>query len=209
MNIYLIRHGEREDGEDNKDSSGLTDKGMRQSELLGKRLMKYGIENIYSSDMVRALQTAYIINKYLSVEILPRHDLREIDMGAFSRGWEFLNEFHPTFSEKFSKHVEDVPYPGGENGLDVMLRSGNVINEILETSCENVAIVAHVGTIRVLLCGILGLGQARRFLIGAPIENCSISVIKYDKKSGTLSVHTVNDYAHVEDLIARHQETTV
>lgn len=200
MNIYLLRHGESQTDSGDDDAQILTERGILQSSLLGKRLAKYKIDKMYSSDMVRALQTADIINQYLSVDILTRHDIREIDMGAFHRGWEYLNEFHPVFSEKFSMHAEDVSYPGGESGQDVLLRASNVLREIIESDCENIAVVTHGGVIRVLCCGILGVGQARRFFIGAPIENCSISVIKYDKKKGSFCVHTVNDHAHLEDL---------
>jgi probable phosphoglycerate mutase len=146
------------------------------------------------------METADIINRYLAVDIIKRPELRDINKGSFLRGWEFLNEFHPDFSQKFSEHTEDVRYPGGENGEDVLLRSNTVINEILESGCSNAAVMTHMGTIRALICGMIGLRQAQRFLIGTPIEHCSISIINQDKKSGQLCLHTINDYAHLEIL---------
>jgi broad specificity phosphatase PhoE len=80
-----------------------------------------------------------------------------------------------------------------------MRRSSKVIDEILESGCKNVAVVTHMGTIRALMCGILGLGQERRFFIGSPIEHCSISIIKHDK-SGQKHLHTINDHAHLDIL---------
>lgn len=202
MNIYLIRHGEPQPGCTIDTMCGLSCIGVFQAKCLGSRLIQYRIERIYTSDETDAVQTAEIINRYLSVEIIKRHELREIEMGSFLRGWDFVNEFHPVFSEKFSEHTEDVPYPGGENGLDVMLRSSNVVTEILNSGCSNIAVVTHAETIRVLICGILGLGQARRFFIGSPIEYCSISIMTYDKKSDRFSIHTVNDHAHLDFLKA-------
>lgn len=69
MNIYLIRHGEKQDDFKNYATMELTEKGFKQANLLGKRLKKYNIERIYSSDMVRAIQTSEEINNYLKVDI--------------------------------------------------------------------------------------------------------------------------------------------
>ena len=203
MNIYLIRHGEMQPGWTVDTPGRLSCIGVFQAKCLGSRLTQYQIERIYTSDEACSVQTAEMINRYLTVDIMERHELREIDMGSFLRGWEFINEFHPAFSEKFAEHAEDVPYPGGENGLDVMLRSSNVINEILSSGCSNIAVVTHAETIRALICGALGLGQARRFFIGSPIEHCSISIMTYEKQSDRVNLHTVNDHAHLEILNMR------
>lgn len=202
MNIYLIRHGDTHNGITDP-SYGLSIMGVFQTKCLGSRLTQYKIERIYSSDEACALQTTNIISEYLAADILTRHDLRNIDRGNFSRGWEFLNEFHPDFSEKFSKHIEDVPYPGGENGHDVMVRSNRVIEEILQSGCNNIAVVTHMANIQALICGFLGLGLARRFFLGAPLEYCSISIIKHDKARGSFTLQTMNDYAHLE-ILNRH-----
>jgi broad specificity phosphatase PhoE len=198
MTIYLIRHGESTQGKEDA-YRVLTTAGIRQAELTGQRLKKYGIERLYTSDMARAVQTADIINKSLLVNTLLRRDLREIDTGSFQNNWNVMNEFYPDFVRKFSEHIVDVPYPGGESGLDVMLRASNVIDEILSSGLKSVAVVAHGGTIRVLLCGILGLEQQRRFYIGLPFSNCGISVVKYVEKENRFYVHTINDSAHLED----------
>lgn len=200
MNIYLIRHGEMQPGGTVDSSLGLSCIGVFQAKCLGSRLTQYQIERIYTSNETCAVQTSDIINRYLTVDIIERPELRDIDMGSFLRGWEFLNEFHPGFSEKYSEHTEDVPYPGGENGQDVLKRARNVLNEILEAGGKNIAVVTHTETISALICGFLGLEQPRRFTLGSPIENCSISIISYDKKSSHYNLHTFNDYAHLEIL---------
>ena len=55
MNIYFIRHGQKQDNSNNCATMELTKKGFEQANLLGKRLKRYNIEIIYSSDMVRAI----------------------------------------------------------------------------------------------------------------------------------------------------------
>lgn len=201
MNIYLIRHGEKTEDDKNHASLELTEKGFHQADLLGRRLTKYSIARIYSSDMTRAIQTAQTINQYLGVHIITNAGLREIRMGACdTMGWPYLVERYPEFMEEFSRHDADIPYPpDGECGRDVWQRAGQVIRDITMTGLDNVAVVTHGGVIRILLSGFLGLGQERRFYIGEPLMNCSISIIKYDERRQCFYVHSINDYAHLED----------
>jgi len=200
MNIYLIRHGEKAGRTENIAAMELTEKGFRQANLLGKRLADYGIEIIFSSDMTRAIQTSEEANKYLGVKIEIRKQLREIDMKEVDeKGWDYVFKTYPDFKAKFEKHKEDVPYPNGECGGDVWNRAKEVLDEIVGLGLENVAIVAHAGLIRPLICGALNLPQARRFYFGRNIEHCSISILKYEKNNFYL--HTFNDYQHLGEEI--------
>lgn len=64
MLIYYVRHG---DPIYNPDS--LTPLGLRQAEAVGKRLAISGIDEIYSSPSVRAMQTATPLSKMLKKPI--------------------------------------------------------------------------------------------------------------------------------------------
>ncbi len=200
MNIFLIRHGQKMENDKNHESLELTEVGHKQADLLGKRLSKYNIEKIYSSNMIRAIQTAEGINKYLGVEIITKPELREIHMGDCDiHGWSYLEENYPSFIEEFKKHKSDLRYPpNGECGDDVWQRAKDVIFEIADTNYESVAVVTHGGVIRSLICGLLNIDQNRRFYLGNPPENCSISMIKYNKKNREFFLHSFNDYAHLE-----------
>lgn len=200
MNIYLIRHGQKSEDEKNHELLGLNKEGNKQAVLVGKRLGNYDIEKIYTSNMVRAIETAEEINKYTNVEIETVPELRKIRMGACDKeGWTFLEKNYPEFIEEFNKHESDICYPpDGECGEDVWKRAIKVINEIVKSGLDSVVVVTHGGVIRALICGILGLNQSRRFYLGAPPENCSISLLKYDSNKNEFYVHSFNDYAHLE-----------
>lgn len=102
MNIYLIRHGQKSDDSKNCASMKLTEKGFIQANLLGKRLKKFNIERIYTSDMVRAVQTSEEINKYLKVDIFVEHELREIDMGDYTeKGVKYVQRNILSFIKSF------------------------------------------------------------------------------------------------------------
>jgi len=192
VNIYLLRHGQTNLNRDGK-YQGTIDKeinefGKQQAELLGDRLRRYNIDIIYSSDLKRVVQTSKIINKYINKNIIIKEELREINMGE----WDTLSiEERYTkdekYAEEWSKHLEDLSYPGGECGRDVCERTNRVINEVVSGKNKNVAIVTSGGTIAILL--------------SMEIDNCSISIVKYDDNSKKITVKCINDTGHLDDLI--------
>lgn len=203
MNIYLIRHG-RQDSTKCNDNVALCEVGREQARLVGERLKHYPLDALYSSNLIRAKETAQVIKEVLEEggSILPYEtyeDLREISFGEME-GIENA-EVKKRYMEFFAKRdllEEDLPNPGGESGQDVYNRSFPIIEQIAASGYENVAIVTHGGTIRSLIAGILGMPQARRFLLGVDLENCSITQIAYYKQKQCFHVERFNDYAHIE-----------
>ncbi len=75
MVLYIARHGESlgNTGEDLGPDPALSEKGMLQAELLGKRMHKFRLDGIFASPLTRAVQTANktaeLQNK--QVEVIP------------------------------------------------------------------------------------------------------------------------------------------
>jgi phosphohistidine phosphatase len=69
--IYLLRHGDAEDGTGDDAARRLTKKGERQAEAAGQALAKLGaeIDAVLASPRVRAADTAEIASKHLSVDV--------------------------------------------------------------------------------------------------------------------------------------------
>ena len=67
MKIYLIRHG-RQCSKLCNVNVDLSQEGFRQAALVGERLVKKNIDKVYSSDYLRAVQTAQAANLYWNVE---------------------------------------------------------------------------------------------------------------------------------------------
>lgn len=206
MDILLIRHGstEHSSGKNYNEHKKcpdpeLNELGHNQAELLAERIKNYDIQKIYSSDLKRAIQTAEIMNKYIRKDIEIREELREINMGRLHLStWEEIRKEDPQYYEEWHKRLKDLPYPEGECGEDVKKRCFTVIDKIISSDYERVAMVLHGGTLRSLLCAFLNIGQVKRFYFGMPPENCSISVIKYNKESKEFYIHSFNDAAHLE-----------
>ncbi|MDO8564050.1 MAG: histidine phosphatase family protein [Nanoarchaeota archaeon] len=74
LNIYFIRHGEK-----SIDGKTLTKRGIKQINLLSKRLKKLNITKIYSSDLPRCVESLNIILKKLKLNALHDSRLREVE----------------------------------------------------------------------------------------------------------------------------------
>jgi probable phosphoglycerate mutase len=96
------------------------------------------------------------------------------------------------------KLVEDIPYPGGENGTSVYERAMPVIQELIQSGNKNIAVVTHGGIIRVLLAALFGKNQARRFLFGVSLENTGITQLVYHEGYDRFYLERFNDFAHLE-----------
>ena len=197
MDILLIRHGESHRSSlENYNPEKLcpdpllTDNGRKQAEQLARKLAGKGIDAIYSSDLLRAVETANIIGSYVKCDVFIDSAFREINMGEIHlSSWDSF----PDYYAQWKLHKDDMRYPGGECGQDVWERCSRSLNKIIGSNASRAAIVTHGGTIRVIICGILGIPQTRRFYLGAPLECCSISVIRYSEAEDKFFLHSFND----------------
>lgn len=208
MNIYLIRHGRQNSTLCNVDVE-LSKEGREQADLLGKRLKTYDIEAVYSSQLIRAKETADIINSYLEKPRLIDERWQEADFGGMTGLTnEELKEKYGDFLAKRAQMTEDIPYPdGGENCQMIFERSFQALKDLTKEPYKNVCVVTHGGVLRALITGIMGADYAKWLTIGRQIENCSITHILYDEKVGTFHLERFNDFAHFEGkdyLLRKH-----
>ncbi len=198
MNIYLIRHGKQNTTLCNEDA-GLAEAGYLQADLLGKRLASYEIDVLYSSHLVRAVQTAEVINLYTRRQHHIRENIAEISFGDLEGETNaYIAEHFAEFKAEQMKLEEDIPYPGGECGRDVFKRAIITIEEIINSGYKNIAVVTHGGVIRALVAGLTGLDMSKRLLLGYTLENSSITELVYDETDKRFYLQRFNDFAHLE-----------
>ena len=184
MEIFLIRHGECESREGRKylDETGvqnppLTENGIKQARALSEKLKGIEFDAIISSDLFRAMKTAEIVNEPHHALRIVDERFREINMGELeTKSW---NEYPKEF-EKWKMHEEDMPYPEGENGEVVFKRFYEGLVQLTKTDYQSVAVVTHGGAILCAVSGLLEIPFHKRFLLGPPVYNCSITKILYD-----------------------------
>jgi phosphohistidine phosphatase len=102
--IYLLRHGDAEDGSGDDAARALTKKGERQAEAAGKALAELGtaIDACLASPKLRASETAKIACRRVGVKVELVEDLRggpfdPLDLAA-GRGDVLLVGHEPDFS---------------------------------------------------------------------------------------------------------------
>jgi broad specificity phosphatase PhoE len=160
--IYLIRHGatilSAEDRFAGATDVDLSAEGRRQAEALAMRLSDDHITAVYCSPMKRTIETATIVARPQNLTPILRDGLREINHGR----WESLrrSDVEAQFPEEYTAWEEDpfiyAPLEG-ESGLSVMARALPVIREVvLNHKGENVAVVSHKATIRLIISSLLG-----------------------------------------------------
>ena len=117
-NIYIVRHGEKADGE----NMPLTKRGRKQAELLAKRLKKLEISKIYSSDLERCKETAEIIKRQIKIPIVFEKALREVPSAVKEQPKKYKKEMK--IIKKFWEKVHK------EQGKILLVGSG-IVNRIL------------------------------------------------------------------------------
>ena len=165
--VYLIRHGATvltaEDRFAGATDVPLSDEGREQARSLGRRLAREKVAAVYASPLGRTVETASILAEPHALELRTRPGLREISHGR----WEQLTrkEVDEQFPEEAAAWEKD-PYTfapvGGESGLAVTARALPVLIEIVrEHPGEEVLVVSHKATIRLLLSSLLGFDPRR------------------------------------------------
>ena len=161
--IILIRHGETEwnsqlrmQGHSN---SALSAVGRGQIQALGEWMKNVSFEHIYSSDSLRARQTAEAITQYSGDTLQFDQRIREKNLGVFEgltsiEAREQLPEIYRLFKTGGANYVIDE----GESTQQVLVRALEFIEEIrLRHPEQRVVMVTHGGVVRVLMKHTLGL----------------------------------------------------
>lgn len=158
--VWLIRHGESQFNAEHRwagweHASPLTAQGEAEAQALADRLASEDdIEQIYTSPLQRAWQTAQIIGKALGLTPLVVTELREVNVGHV--GGLTMGEFAAQFPEAYERWQDrtDVGFtwPGGENRYQFFQRAARAVERVASKHADDkVVIVCHGGVIRATL----------------------------------------------------------
>ena len=167
--IYLMRHGadpsERYGG---WSAYGLTEKGREQVHSAKGNLYNKGITQIYSSDLVRAKETAEIVANSLSLEITYLPQFRESNNGLLA------GMLKTEAAEKYPGMYWNAlgwteTWPKGESPEQFFHRIQSAWYEFKkQVGKSNVLLVSHGGVMNIILClenGIPYTNKETRFQI--------------------------------------------
>jgi broad specificity phosphatase PhoE len=178
----------------------LSDLGREQAQRLSARLATQQIAAIYASPLQRTVETAQIIAAPHRIEVVKDGNLREISHGH----WEQLTrrEVDARFPVEAASWDND-PFTfapsGGESGLAVTARALPALLEIVRRHClQNVIVVSHKATIRLLLSSLLGF-DPRRYRDNLDQSPAALNIVDFrDTVRARLTLF--NDTSHYEAL---------
>ena len=133
--------------------------GRVHAEELATRIKAFDIEAIYSSPLLRTMQTAAPIAELQFVNVTPMDAFREVDHGH----WEGLTrvEVEQKYPAEYAEYTRD-PFlfqpPGGTSAKTVIERAAPALLAIAgKHENQIVAVVSHKATNRLLIGYFLGL----------------------------------------------------
>lgn len=179
MNIIFVRHGESEsNAKISKDkNSRLTKKGERQAEYLGKRLRRYNISEIYTSNLIRSKQTGKIVSDILKIPV--KESLTELD----EYPGNYLKSRFRIFSLKLGKR---------KNRLKIFL---NKISKERKSD-KTILIVAHGITNRIIM-GHLSQIPINKRILRFSQENSCVNILSWKEEYNNWNINCVNDIEHL------------
>jgi broad specificity phosphatase PhoE len=156
--VLLARHGETNDNREPIRVQGFTDTplndtGRRQAAELAERVASEGIRSLWTSDLIRARETADIVGARLGLTPTPDPRLREAFRGRWE-GHRFIDiaREDPELYAAWLRAGEEFRFPEGESLREQMDRVSAALEDIHRTGELPALVVCHGGSIRVMLC---------------------------------------------------------
>jgi broad specificity phosphatase PhoE len=198
--LLLVRHGATVLSADDRFAGAtdvpLGDDGRTQSQHLARRLQPATIAAAYSSTMRRTIETATILADPHGLVVNPLSGLREIDHGR----WEGLlrAEVEGLYPEEYASWERDPFHAAptrGEAGEVVLARALTTLTAIVrEHAGQQVLVVSHKGTIRLLTAQLLGF-DARGYRDRLEQMPACLNVLDVDQ-AGHARLMLFNDVSH-------------
>lgn len=176
IELDVIRHGEDESGYTGGWSNlALTEKGKLDVLNLSKTLDK-DYDLFISSDLLRAKQTAEIINNELQMNIIYSQDFRETNNGDFAN--MSIEEFRKNHLDMvWAKLDMDECYPNGDSPNSFFERIKNSLIKLLkQNDGKKILLVTHGGVVAVLRCLLEGYAYSNK--IQKTIDTASVIKFK-------------------------------
>ncbi|MDX6407172.1 MAG: glucosyl-3-phosphoglycerate phosphatase [Gaiellaceae bacterium] len=187
--LLLVRHGETDWNRDGRWQGGsdtsLNDLGREQARALAEQL-DGDIAAMYSSDLARARETADIVAAKLGLEVQVDPRLRERGFGS----WEGLTmpEIEERFADSYLRWRAGEG-PGAEDAEtfeDFSARVSAFLAEVIRLHPEeDVLVISHGGSIRVIHALASGLDYVRDHRLIPGVANCAVA--RYVARDGKLA----------------------
>lgn len=188
--LFFLRHGDTVDEETKKVFKGsldipLSERGRTRISKAGSFLSRFRLDYIYTSALSRCIESGAIIAEPHGLGTTASAGLNELQFGH----WEGLSfdEIADRYPEEFRLWLSDPEVhspPAGETLGQAHQRIMAAFNTIVDAHRgQNLAIVAHGGVLRIILCALLDLKLSLLFRLGQDYGGVSIIDIYGDNNA--------------------------
>ncbi len=176
----------------------LNASGIKQAEYLRQRLATEKIDAVYSSSLKRAMVTAGAIADGRGLKVIACPELVEVDFGEVEGlTFEEVSQLHPELAKELANWSIQLRFPGGESFEEFNTRVTKFMEILTRHKAEEtVLIVSHFGTLRLLICNLMGLD--RRHWRQIRLDLGSLSIVQTYPQVAILSL--LNDVCHLHSV---------
>ncbi|MCR4727689.1 MAG: histidine phosphatase family protein [Lachnospiraceae bacterium] len=222
MRIVLVRHGEP-----NYEKDCLTELGKKHAKVAAQRLLEEGIDEIYSSPLGRARETAQAFSEASGIKDVKILDfMREIRFGKFGALYESGNPWEVAY--KMAQRGIDLQrvdwrdYPEFRDNAavvdidNIFVKADEWLKELgyeregsvyrckrADDSEHTVALFSHGGSSTALLSRILNIPFPYLCITLGNILYTAVTSLRFDRRPGSLTVPMIeiaSDSRHINGV---------
>ena len=199
--IYLIRHGETAANKEGifrgRNDDPLSENGITQAENVAEYFKKIAVEQVFSSPLVRAMQTAEMIFPHHRVQAVEQ--INGLDFGDWTGVPKAeIRQNDPENWRLWTTTPEKLAFPGGEAFEDLYSRVGAFLARLPQISFETAAVVSHRSVLKAILARAVGIEH--NYYWRFHLDNASISRLMYDPNRG-YTVVSANYTDHLAEFV--------
>ena len=204
--VLLIRHGQSQGNAERRfgghSATPLSERGQQEAEATARVLQLETITAIYSSDLLRALQTAEPLARATGLEIAQDSAFRERNVGRME-GLTFeeaAQQYPEEYAALLRRDFEHILL-GGESYRQMLDRAAGHLDRAIEQHRGGaIAVFSPTGTICILALHLIGALDAPTLRpVWIASTNCGIT--RFDLHAdGFIRVLAINDTRHLADL---------
>jgi broad specificity phosphatase PhoE len=198
--IIMVRHGQTEwnrvERFRGRADVPLNETGLEQARATGERVAaSWRPVAVYSSPLSRAVKTAEAIASHFNLPVQVHPNLIDIHYGQWQGLTpEEVRERWPDALATWYEAPHQAQIPEGETLDELRTRAMAVVHELsARHPSQTIVIVGHTVINRIILLGILGLGNERFWRIKQ--DTCAINV--FEAEEGVFTLVSLNDTCHI------------
>ncbi|HEV7893821.1 MAG TPA: histidine phosphatase family protein [Pyrinomonadaceae bacterium] len=204
--VLLVRHGESRGNAERRfgghTATPLSDLGHAQAEATARALASENINAIYSSDLLRAVQTAEPLARATGLPVEKTSAFRERSVGLMEGlTFEEAAAAHPEEYAALLRRDFDRVLSGGESYRQLLDRASARLDLAVEQNPGGtVAVFSHTGTICILILHLMGaLDSPELKPVWISSSNCGVTRFAIQRGGLTRLLNT-NDTRHLSGL---------